>query len=184
MTKYGVGVPAHSQNTLAQFDIATSYLVGFAVRDHTSVRAHLPTLRTRALDLPTVAAMKMSHINAASLESVWDDFFQNVLCSHLGDLMHGLHIQPNDGWAIIRSELVKWFDHNAGAEAGANSHDCRQFLLCREKINRKAFLRMKLANTKRSVIEFFFYPPHLWFCVPNMLTVVQGLIFETVNPLL
>lgn len=147
LLKYGIALEAHSQNVLARFDKATGVLLGFAFRDMGGLRIHVPSLKNHGIVLKT--ALPGSVITTDDLESVWSNAYHTIFANHLGQIMHGLGLRRNGGWAIVRKELTDLL------QASSDERNARDLLeyFSSEKVHRKAFLRMKLGGIYRSVSD-------------------------------
>ena len=141
---HGIGLEAHCQNVLARFDKKSGTLTGFAIRDFGGLKLHMPTLRSQGFDL--LSSPPGSLITTNDLQEVWMNVHHTIFQSHLNQIIHGLKLQRQGGWAIVRDELYKSLRPGDSGKAKA-FYD----FLTADKMPMKCFLRMKTQGLYRDV---------------------------------
>ena len=149
---HGIGLEAHCQNMLARFDTKSKKLTGFAIRDFGGMKLHMPTLRSQGFDVPS--SPPGSLITIDDLHEVWVNLHHTLFQSHLNQIIHGLNLQRQSGWTIVREELYKVLKPDDGGRARA----FYDFLMA-DSMPMKCFLRMKLQGLYRDVGT---YHPSVW----------------------
>ncbi|KAH8887246.1 hypothetical protein GQ53DRAFT_796431 [Thozetella sp. PMI_491] len=144
LVDFGICLEAHQQNVVIRFDKITGSLCGFAYRDTGGLRMHIPTLKSRGIELKT--AVPGAVTLTEDLDEIWDRAYHDLLVNHLGGFIRGLGLRQSGGWSIVRNELVACLSCCTNPLAAQLLEYFTQ-----KTIRRKAFLRMKLAGVYRNV---------------------------------
>ena len=148
--RYGIGIEAHQQNTLALYSRAGA-LRGFMFRDFGGIRIHEPSLRRAGLELKV-------HPDRLTVVDEWRDvrskLISRALHRHLGFLISriSLHLQASEGplWAVAADVVQTILDELHGDVAAATWRRERAALLD-DDWDLKANLRMRFEDLSQDV---------------------------------
>ncbi|KAI5800601.1 IucC family-domain-containing protein [Pyronema domesticum] len=153
LSRYGICLESHGQNILVRLGLSDGALKGFAVRDLGGIRMHLPTLRKCGFELKT--ALPGSSIITEDIHEVWSKAYHTLIQNHLNQFIHGLSIQGEGGWRVVKEELKGVL----AMEQGETARELERFFFA-ERVPFKCFMRMQMASVYRN---------YIYEEVPNML---------------
>lgn len=148
--RYGIGLEAHQQNTLALYSRAGG-LQGFIFRDFGGIRIHEASLRRAGLDLE-IHPDRLTVVDERAV--VRRKLISRALLRHLGFLVSRIcqHLQTSEGpfWSDIAEVVQTLLDDLQGDVAAATWRQDRAALLD-DDWNLKANLRMRLEDLSHDV---------------------------------
>ncbi|KAL4888890.1 IucC family-domain-containing protein [Aspergillus ambiguus] len=146
LTKHGIALETHPQNTLVRICTHTGLIRGFAVRDFGGIRFHKPTLQGQGF--PVDWERQKERFLYESMDKVVDLVDHALIQNHIGNMLHALNLERSGGWNIVREELTKTLK----PELGGIRRRIYDYLL-KERMLFKCFFKMRFEGIEGWVSE-------------------------------